>query len=165
MLLVYIINHLLAVREILGQEVHRIPQIVRTPILPVLDDAVERHLQLTILIDDALRLAGSLITFLRLPIAVGPQREHRHIARQIAHLGYHTVSRTSIHEVIVNPLAHFGIEGHALSIILEERRRIVLPIEPPALDALQYILEVLQVRLLHTFLGTATVHLAVLNRA
>ena len=71
-LLVYIINHLLAVREILGQEVHRVPQIVRTPVLPVLDDAVERHLQLTILIDDALRLAGGLIAFLRLPIAVGP---------------------------------------------------------------------------------------------
>ena len=165
MFLMHIINHLFAVTEVLRKEVHRIPQVIRAPILPVLDDTVEGYIQLAVLVNNTLGLAGGLIAFLRLPIAVGPQGEHRHVAREIAHLGNHTVSRAAKHEIIVDPLAYFGIKGHTLGIVLKERRRIVFPIEAPALDALQYILEILQVRLFHTFLLTATVHLAVLNRS
>ena len=46
-LLVHPVNHLLAVGKLLGEEVHGIPQIVAAPVLPVLDDSVERHLKAT----------------------------------------------------------------------------------------------------------------------
>ena len=58
---VYVLNQLLAGRKVLRQEVHRVPQVVRTPVLPVLDDTVQWHLQLTIFVDDALRFLGTLI--------------------------------------------------------------------------------------------------------
>ena len=52
MFLVYLVDHLLSVGILLRQEVHRVPQIVGTPILPVLDDTIEGHLQLTVLVKD-----------------------------------------------------------------------------------------------------------------
>ncbi len=160
---VHILNELRPCSKVLRQEVHRVPQIVRAPILPVLNDTVQRHLQGTVLVDDALRLSGSLITLLRLPVAVGPQREHRHVACEVTHLGYHTVGTSTVHEVVVNALTGLRGKRHPLGIILKQRRRIVLPIESPALDALQHVLEVLQVRLLHAFFLATTVHLAVLD--
>ena len=105
MLLVHVLNHLLAIRKVLREEVHRVPQIVRAPVLPVLDDTIEGHLQSTILVDNALRLTSSLITLLRLPIAVSPQGEHRHITCQLAHQGNITVGTSAIHKVVVHALA------------------------------------------------------------
>ena len=121
MLLVDILNQLRACGEVLREEVHGVPQIVGAPILPVLNDAVEGHLKGTVLIDDALRLRGRLITFLRLPEAVGPKREHGHIARQPAHLGDDAVGTAAIHKIVVDALARLRVEGHALGIVLEER--------------------------------------------
>ena len=162
-ILVNVVYHLLAVSEILSEEVHGIPQVVRAPVLPVLNDAVEGHLQFAVLVHDAFRLLGTLVAFLRLPEAIGPQREHRHVAGEMAHLCYHAVGTAAIHEVIVNTLTCLRGECHSLSIVLKQRGRIVLPIEAPSLDALQHALEVLQVRLLHALLLAATVHLAVLD--
>ena len=163
MLLVYVLNHLLTVGKILRQEVHRVPQVVRAPVLPVLDDTVERHLQRTILIDDGLRFLSRLIALLRLPEAVRPQREHRHVARQLAHQGNDTVGRATIHKVVVDALPCLRGKRHALGIVLKHRGRVVLPVDTIALDRLQHILEVLQVRLFHAFLQSATVQLAVLH--
>ena len=50
-LLVYLVDHLLSVGIFFRQEVHRVPQIVGAPVLPVLNDAIEGHLQLAVLID------------------------------------------------------------------------------------------------------------------
>ena len=104
MLLMDVLNHLRSLGKVLSEEVHRIPLIVGAPVLPVLDDAVEGHLQLAVLVDDALSLGSSLITLLRLPEAVGPEWEHRHVACEVAYLRNHTISRTTIHKVIVDAL-------------------------------------------------------------
>ena len=80
MLLVDILDHLRTLGEILSEEVHRVPLIVGAPVLPVLDDTIEGHLQLAMLIDDALRLSSTLIALLRLPEAIGPQGEHGYVA-------------------------------------------------------------------------------------
>ena len=162
-LCVYVLNHLRTVGKVLREEIHSVPQVVGTPVLPVLDDAVQRHLQLAVLIDDALRLGSTLVAFLRLPETVCPQREHRHIACQVANLGDDTISTAAIHEVIVNALTGLRGKRHSLSIVLKQRRRVVFPIEAPALDALQHVLKVLQIRLFHAYLIAATVHLAVLD--
>ena len=80
-LLVYVTNHLFTVGILLREEVHGVPQIVRTPILPVLDDAVEGHLQFTIPVNHAEHLGCTLVTLLALPEAKRPKREHGHLSR------------------------------------------------------------------------------------
>ena len=75
-----VLDHLLSIGKILGKEIHRIPQIVGTPVLPVLDDTIKWNLQCPILIDNTLRFLSTLIALLRLPETIGPQREHGHIA-------------------------------------------------------------------------------------
>ena len=165
-LLVYLVDHLLTVGILLGEEVHGVPQIVGTPVLPVLDDAVEGHLQLAVLVDHAQQFGGTLVALLALPVAVGPEREHRHVAREMAHLCNHPVGRAAVHEVVVDAVAHLRRERHALhGIVVELGGRVVVPVESPALDALQHVLEVLQVRLLHQLVLAAAVHLAVLHGA
>ncbi len=136
MLSVDVLNQLRTCGKILREEIHGVPQVVGAPVLPVLNDAVEGHLQGTVLIDDALRLGSTLIAFLRLPEAVGPEREHRYVAREVAHLGDDTIGRTPIHEVIVDATACLRSEGHAVGIVIELRGRIVLPIKTPAFHGL-----------------------------
>ena len=75
------------------------------------------------------------------------------------------VGTSAIHEIVVYALACLCVEGHAPGVVLKDGRRIVLPVEPPALDGLQHVLEVLQVRLLHALLLATAVHLAVLDGA
>ena len=163
MFLMDVLDHLFAIRELLREEVHRVPQVVATPVLPVLDDAVEGDLQLTILINDTFRFAGCLITLLRLPVTIGPERKHRHVTRQVAHLCNDAICTAAIHEVIVDALAGLRVKGHAVGIVLKQRRGVVLPIESPALDALEHVLEVLEVRLFHTLFLSTTIHLSVLD--
>ena len=49
-LLVYFINHILCTVELRIQELHSVPVVVAAPVLPVLNDTIERHLQVTILV-------------------------------------------------------------------------------------------------------------------
>ena len=163
MLLMDVLNHLRSLGKVLSEEVHRIPLIVGAPVLPVLDDAVEGHLQLAVLVDDALRLGSSLITLLRLPEAVGPKWEHRDIACEVTYLCDHAIGRTAIHKVVVDSLACLGGQRHTVGIVVELCGRIILPIESPALDRLQHALEVLEVRLFHTLMFTTTIDLTILD--
>ena len=106
MFLVYIVYHLFAIDKLLRKKVHRIPQVVATPILPILDNAVKRHIQCTVLVDDAFRFLGTLVALLTLPESISPQWEHGHIARQMTNLGDDTIGRTTVHEVIVNTFSY-----------------------------------------------------------
>ena len=165
MLLVHVLYHLLAVGKILSQEVHGIPQVVRAPVLPVLDNTIQWHLQLAVLINNALGFGSALIALFRLPETICPQWEHRYIATQEAHLCNHTIGRTTIHKVIVDHITSLRGKRHAACIIVELGGGVVIPIQAPTLDALDHVLEVLQIALLHAFVLATTVHLAVLNGA
>ena len=163
--LVNFIYHLTSICELLGQKVHRIPEIVGTPILPILNDAVEGNTQLAVLLHNAQRLVRRLITFLRLPISVSPKREHGDITSQMTYLGNHAIGRAAIHKVVVDGFAHFRRQRHAVLIIVELCWRIVFPIDTPPFYALDDALEVFGVGLFHTLVLSTTVHLAVLNGA
>ena len=143
MLGMHVLDELRTSGEVLREEVHGVPQVVGAPILPVLNDTVQGHLQFTILIDNAFCLGSGLIALLRLPEAVCPQREHRYIACQLTHQGNVAIGRAAIHKVIVYAFAGLRRERHAVLVVIELRGRVVLPIDAPALDALQHILEVL----------------------
>ena len=149
MLAVDVVNHPPAVAEVLCKEVHRVPKIVGTPILPILDDAVERHLQFAVLVHHALRLSSTFVSLLRLPEAVCPQREHGYVAGEVPHLRHHAIHRTTIHEIVVDALSCLGGECHASLVVIKLCGRVVLPIQPPPFYALQHVLEILQIALLH----------------
>ena len=159
------IYHLTSVCKLLGQKIHRIPEIVGTPILPILNDAIKRNTKFAVLLHNAQRLVRRLITFFRLPISVSPKREHGDIARQMTNLGNHTIGRAAIHKVVVDGFACFRCQGHTVIIVVELCWRIVIPIDTPPFYALDDALEVFGVGLLHTFVLSTTVHLAVLNGA
>ena len=166
MLLMDVADHLFTVGILLCQEVHGVPEVVGAPVLPVLDDAVEGHLQRTVLIDDPEKLGGTLVTLLALPETVGPQREHRYITREMAHLGNHAVGRATVHEIVIDTVADLGGERHAFhGIVIELCAGVVVPVDAPALDGLQDILEVLEIRLFHQLMFATTVDLAVLEGA
>ena len=167
MLTVYLVNHLLAVEEVIVQELHCVPRIVRAPILPVLDNAVEGHLRLTVLVEHGKQLTRCLITLLRLPVAVGPEGEHRHLSGERAHLGNVAIGRATQHEIVVHSIAHLRRKrhSHALGRLVVDSTGVVVPVDGPAADALEHVLEVLQVRLLHVYMLAAMRQLTVLKGA
>ena len=159
------VNHPLTVGECLTDKVHGIPCIIASPILPILYDSIERNLQFSIVVNHLKQFLLRLVTFATLPIAKGPKREHRNIARQLAHTPVHSVGIPAIHKIIVGTITHLGTEGHALGIVLKVGTAIVVPKDSPAFYRLDYILEILEVRLLHMFRETTSVEASVLHSA
>ena len=160
---VHLVEHPLRVGELRVGEVHGIPQIVVSPVLPVLDDAVQGYTQFAVFADDADRLVLTLVAFLALPVTVGPQREHRRLTRQRAHPCHHAVGIAAVEEIVVGAESHLRVEGGRLAVVGEGRRGVVVPVEPVALDGLEEGAEVLHIALDEVFLLVALAHLAVLQ--
>ena len=161
---VHIIYHLLGEWELGVQKLHGIPQIVGVPILPVHNNAVEGHTRSTILVDHLRQFLLTLVALATLPEAIAPQGEHGHIACQLADEGQVAVGRAAIHEVVVDAVGHLRVEGKAvLRRVVELCGRVVVPVEGVALQTLEDVLEVLQVRLHHAAVLAALVHLVVLH--
>ena len=113
-------------------ELHRVPVRVASPVLPVLNDAVERHLQLAVLVNHAAQLVGTLVPLAALPEAERPERVHGSLAGEPPHARYHAVGRAAVDEVIVGAVAHFRRERHLLRVVREHSRRVVVPVEAVA---------------------------------
>ena len=143
--------------ESLTNEIHGIPGIVAAPILPVLYDTVERHIILTMPVDNLQQLVLRLVSLPALPETVCPQREHVNLSRELAHKRVYTVGRPSIHEIIVGRITNLGRERHSAGIVLEVSPGIIVPIDAPPLQRLNNILEVLKIRLFHKLLRATSV--------
>ena len=157
--------HLFAVRKIFGEEVHRVPEVIAAPILPVLDDAIERHLEFAVFGEDGEEFLATLVTLLRLPIAESPQREHRHLSRKRPHLRDNAVCRAAVHKIIVFIVGNFRGKLHTFRRAVKLGRGIIVPENAPAFDALQHILKVLKIRLFHQNVRVSAAEFAVLNGA
>ena len=83
----------------------------------------------------------------------------------MTHQGDDAIGRAAIHEVVVDGLTSLRGERHAVGIVVKLSGGVVIPVESPTLDALDHILEVLEVRLFHAFVLAAAVHLTVLDGA
>ena len=114
-------------------ELHRVPVRVASPVLPVLYDAVERHLQLAVLVNHAAKLVGAFVAFAALPEAERPERVHGCLARELPHARNHAVGRAAVDEVVVGAVAHLGVERHLLRVVRKRGGRIVVPVESVAL--------------------------------
>ena len=77
-LLVNLVNHLLGAVEVGVEELHGVPVVVAAPVLPVLNDAIERNLQVTILVHHLEQFLLRLVAFAALMETVCPQGHHGH---------------------------------------------------------------------------------------
>ena len=59
----------------------------------------------------------TFISFFTLHEAITPQRHHWYITSQCTYFGYNSISRTTIHNVIVYAIADFGTEGGFLFVV------------------------------------------------
>ena len=99
---------------------------------------------------------------------VCPERKHRSLACEVAHLLDNTIGILAIHEVIVGFLSYLTLKNNLSSLALlwscEVGRRVVIPVDSVALDALVEMSKVLKIALLHTAVLVALTHLAVLEK-
>ena len=104
------IHHLLGIWKIRVQKLHGVPMEVVAPILPVLNNAVQRNFQLAVLFDNTNYFVLAFIAFSALPVTVSPQRQHRHLPRQVPHLSNHPISITAVHKIIIDAIADIRFE-------------------------------------------------------
>ena len=148
----HIVQHLLGIRIIWIQKSHGVPQIVVPPILPILNNAVERYTQITIFTHYVHHLFLAFVTFLALPITISPKRKHRYLSRKITHLRYNAIGITAIHEIIIHAIAHLRTERSLFLIVGKDCGGIIVPEEAiplGRLDEWTYVFHVTLYKILH----------------
>ena len=167
-LLVNLIDKVLCTTEVLIKELHSVPCIVTAPVLPVLNDTIERNTKFAVLAHHSYGLVLSLVTLTALVETVCPERKHRSLACEVAHLLDNAIGILAIHEVVVRFLSYLTLKNNLSSFALlwssEVGRRVIIPVDSVALNALVEMSEVLKIALLHTAVLVTLTHLAVLEK-
>ena len=96
--------------------------------------------------------------------AIGPQRGHRHLAREEPHLRDDPVGIFSIHKIIVDSVAHLAFQLER-GVVVDLCRRIVVPVDAVTLDALEEMSKILEVGLHHPSVFASLRHLPVLEQS
>ncbi len=165
----HLVDHLLRVGEVGIEKLHRVPQVVVAPILPVLNDSVEGNPELAVPVHHGEQLGAALVPLAALVETIGPQGQHGHLATEMAHAAYHAIGVATVDEIVVGPVAHLTLEHHVtLTARLGGDKlcgRVVIPIDAIALDALEEMGIVFQVALHHEPVLAALRHLAVLQQS
>ena len=130
------VYHPLRVLEILVEEVHGVPEVVASPVLPVLHHAVHRYALGAVALEHAEKFGAALVPLAALHEAVAPQREHGHMTREVAYRGDHSVGVATVYEVVVNAVSDLRLEGHPVIPVAEQGRRRVVPKDAVALYGL-----------------------------
>ena len=125
--LVGALDHPVAALPVAPGELHRVPEVVLAPVLPVLYDAVERDSVLAVAREYTDRLLGRFVALLRLPETVRPAREHRDVPRERAHLRDASVARLAVEEVVVDAFARLALERERGRIVVNLRGARVVP--------------------------------------
>ena len=162
-LLMYAVNHPLIIGKLLIAKLHGIPHIVAAPILPVLDDTIERDTRFLIGIDHIQQLLRTDVTLAALMETIRPEWQHRHLSRKPAHPADYTVSMTTVDEIVVHQFTYLRLQFQRPTVIVQRCRRIVVPKDAIALDTLEEMGIVLLIRLHHAPVLSALVHLTVLE--
>ena len=129
---VFRVTHLVDVAGIL--EFHGVPVLVAAPVLPVLDDSIQRNFQLPVFVYDFAQFVRTFVAFAALPEAQCPERIQRGLSGQVAYSGYDSVGVAAVDEVVVGTVAYFRVEGGFLRIVEEGGRGVIVPVEGIAFD-------------------------------
>ena len=117
---------------------HGVPVGVAAPVLPVLHNTVERQPSAAELVEHRGQLVARFVAFAALPVAHGPEREHRGAARKLSYSRDDAVLRAvAIEEIIVHAGRHLaGEDGAARGRRVGPARASgVVPVEAVALFA------------------------------
>ena len=105
---VFLVAHLINIARIL--ELHGVPVRITSPILPILNDSIQRNFPITVFINHFAQFIRTLITLAALPESKCPKRIKRSLPGQITDSGYHAIRIATINEIIVGTIAHFRVE-------------------------------------------------------
>ena len=158
-----IINHLLRIIECRILEIHCIPQIIMSPILPVLNDTIQRNPQFTILANDIYHFLLALISLLTLPIAISPQWKHRCLPGQAAYLRNYPIGILPVHEVIIHTVTYFRAERCFSLVIRKKSRWIIIPKHAISFGGLEEWRHIFHVTLHQIFSHVPLNHLPILQ--
>ena len=123
-----LVNHRLRIWKRLAHKLHSVPQIVVSPILPVLNHTVYRYSILTITMKHIKQFLLTFISLTALHKSIRPQWQHWYIARKFTNARHHSNGITSIYKIIVYGIAHFRRESNFSAFIRNICRRIIIPI-------------------------------------
>ena len=113
-----LVSHLVDIMRI--HEPHGIPVGVAAPVLPVLNHAVDRYFQSAVLVQHVANLVTALVSLPTLEVTHCPERKHRCLSRERAHLRHHTVlGAVLIHEIIILHHSHLRRERRPVVIVVE----------------------------------------------
>ena len=106
---------------------------------PVLNDAIDRQMQITIPLCNARDFFLRFVAVLALPEAVGPPAEQRRLSGELAISGDDLVKLRAINEVVVNRVGHFGADIHHMhEAVVYPATRSIVPEDPIALRREQH---------------------------
>ena len=134
--LVHLVDHRLGVAEVVVEELHRVPEVIIAPVLPVLDHAVDGDAARAVAPQHLQQLAAALVALPALHVAVAPQRDHRDVARQGTDARDHAVGIPAPDEIVVNDLPDLGLEQHPVRVVAENRRGRIVPEDAVTFDGL-----------------------------
>ena len=152
----------LGIAEIGAVELHGVPQVVVTPVLPILYHAVNGNVQFTVAVKHSGKFGRRLVALATLHKSKAPERQHRHGACKLTYACYNTIGIASIDEIVVYASAVVGDERKTLLICPESGGRIIVPEQSVTLYGLYYVAVVVGVTLYHTAVGTAHIHTSLL---
>src|SRR5690606_19193422 len=102
-----LIDHALAIGEVVTQKLHSIPQVVVSPVLPVLNYSVKRHSQFTVFLNNTNCFKLALVPFLALKKTITPQWKHGNLTCKVSHFCNNAIGIATDHKVIVYALSYF----------------------------------------------------------
>src|SRR6478752_6381123 len=101
-----LIHHLFGLRIILLIELHRAPAVF-SPVLPILNQSIDRDLSLPKFGRDIENFLLAVISLSALQVTVGPLWKQRGLARELTIISNDAVQLRAIEEVVINRLPPF----------------------------------------------------------
>ena len=101
--------------------------VVATPVIPILDEAINGNLALAVFLRDGQKFGATGVMFLALPVTIGPFAIHRGRPGQVSVSGDDRIHVGAGDEIIIHVVGHFRPQRHFLRIIGKDGFGIIVP--------------------------------------
>src|SRR5690554_6284083 len=160
-----LVYHCLRIGKLIIKKFHSIPQIVTSPILPVLNNTINRYSKFAIFLYNTNGFILTFITLLTLPVSISPQRKHGNLPCKITHLSNNTISIASIHEIVVYTFSHFRTKRCFARFVFKVGWRIVIPEKTITFHRLKKCNKIPCIILNHVYFLVSLRHFTILKNA